>query len=133
MSDDRFKSFTEFWPFYVREHKKAINRKLHFAGTTAALATLATAVLTKRGRVALLAPVFGYGAAWVGHFLFEKNRPATFKYPLWSLRGDFVMYAKMWAGKMDAEVERCTTETVHEASEVPPVNVVVSDDSSVLN
>ncbi|MCA9623738.1 MAG: DUF962 domain-containing protein, partial [Myxococcales bacterium] len=82
MSDDRFKSFTEFWPFYVREHKKAINRKLHFAGTTAALATLATAVLTKRGRVALLAPVFGYGAAWVGHFLFEKNRPATFKYPL---------------------------------------------------
>lgn len=105
MSDD-IASFEEFWPFYVREHAKKTTRWLHFAGTTMALSALATGILTRKARYVLLAPALGYGPAWIGHFLVERNRPATFKYPRWSLQADFVMYAKMWAGTMDAEVER---------------------------
>jgi hypothetical protein len=104
--DERFQSFEEFWPFYVQEHSHPVNRALHFAGTTGVLACLGTALLG-RSRLALLAaPIVGYGFAWLGHFFVEKNRPATFKYPLWSLRADFVMYGKMLTGQMDAELER---------------------------
>jgi len=105
MSDD-FGSFDEFWPFYVHEHSKKTTRWLHFAGTTMALGAAVAGVLTRRARYLLLAPVLGYGPAWVGHFFVERNTPATFEHPLWSLQADFVMYSKMWAGTMDAEVER---------------------------
>ncbi len=104
--EKRIESFDEFWPFYVREHKSKLNRQLHFAGTSLALACLAGAVLGKQRWLLLAAPVVGYGPAWIGHFLIEKNRPATFKHPLWSLQADFVMWGKMLAGTMDAEVER---------------------------
>lgn len=101
-----FKTFEDFWPYYVHEHSSSVNRALHFVGTTGVLACLGTAVLT-RSRLALLtAPLLGYGFAWLGHFYVEKNRPATFKYPLWSLRADFVMYKKMLTGQMPAELER---------------------------
>jgi hypothetical protein len=106
MSDERFQSFEEFWPFYVREHSNKWNRRLHFVGTTCALGLAGAALVTKKRWLLALAPVAGYGAAWVGHFFIEKNRPATFKYPLWSLRGDFKMWAKMVTFKMDAEVEK---------------------------
>lgn len=102
---ERFESFEEFWPFYVREHKKKTTRLLHFGGTSAALACLGAAILTRRPKLAALAPLFGYGPAWISHFFVEKNRPATFRYPLWSLRADFVMFAKMIGGTMDEEVE----------------------------
>ena len=108
MSEQRFQSFEEFWPFYVREHSKKATRALHFIGTTGALACVAAAVVTRRKAFLLAAPVFGYGFAWVSHFFVEGNKPATFKYPAWSLRGDFVMWAKTIAGTMDAEVERAT-------------------------
>jgi hypothetical protein len=103
--EERFQSFEEFWPFYVREHSNPLNRALHFVGTTAALGCLAGAAV---GQWWLLpvAPVVGYGCAWIGHFVVEKNRPATFKYPLWSLRGDFVMWSKMLRGQMSEEVRR---------------------------
>jgi hypothetical protein len=143
MSDDApITSFEEFWPFYVREHADATNRKLHFVGTSLALGALATSLLTRRARVALLAPLFGYGAAWIGHFVFEKNRPATFKHPLWSLKGDFIMYAKTLAGTMDAEVERCAhrsptpTEPPRPSStpsSTPPVNVPIKQGPTVLH
>ncbi len=105
---DRFESFEEFWPHYVREHADPLNRKLHFIGTTGVLAIAAAAAVTRRPKLLLAAPIMGYGFAWVGHFFVEKNRPATFTHPLWSLRGDFVMYFKMLTGQMDAEVAKAT-------------------------
>jgi hypothetical protein len=104
--ETRIATFREFWPFYVREHRKPITRALHFIGSTFVLALVATALVT--GRLWLLAamPVVGYGFAWIGHFGFEKNRPATFKYPVYSFIGDWVMYGKILSGTMRAEVER---------------------------
>jgi hypothetical protein len=99
-------TFDEFWPHYVHAHRNPVNRALHYVGTTAALGTVATAAVTLNPSLLLLAPVAGYGPAWVGHFFFEKNKPATFSNPLWSLRGDFKMYVLALRGKMAAEVER---------------------------
>ena len=103
---DRIESFEEFWPFYVSEHSKPITRWFHFAGTTMALGCVGAAVLTGNPLLLPAALVAGYGPAWISHFFLEKNKPASFKYPLWSFKADFVMYAKMWTGKMAAEVER---------------------------
>ena len=97
---ERIKSFEEFWPFYVAEHRDPTCRKLHFVGTSLAM-MLAANPLTLP-----LAPIAGYGFAWVGHFGFEKNKPASFKYPLWSLRADFTMWRKTVTGQMPAELER---------------------------
>ena len=110
METPRFQSFEEFWPYYVKEHSKKGTRILHFVGTTAALACIAGGLFTKRRWLLALAPIVGYGGAWIGHFGIEKNRPATFKHPLYSLRGDFVMWSKMIRGKMGAEVERIMAE-----------------------
>ena len=106
----RFTTFAEFWPFYVREHTKPITRALHFIGSTAVLALTAMAVVTGRPWLFLALPVAGYGCAWIGHFGFERNKPATFKYPLWSFLGDWVMYGKILSGSMRAEVERAHAE-----------------------
>ncbi len=105
MDDPR--TFSQFWPGYVRAHASPLNRKLHFVGTTAALACVAAAAVTRKRWLLALAPVVGYGPAWFGHFVVEGNRPATFGHPLWSLAADFVMWGKTLAGTMDAEVERC--------------------------
>jgi hypothetical protein len=101
----RLASFEQFWPFYVSQHSRPSTRALHFAGTTMVLGSLAAAVVVAPWWV-VAAPVLGYGPAWVGHFFFEKNRPATFTYPLWSLRGDFRMYRLMLTGRMAPEVDR---------------------------
>ena len=97
-------NFTEFWDFYVSQHMDATCRKLHFIGTAGALGCLAVAPLNPLSLLA--APVFGYGFAWFAHFTFEKNRPATFTYPGWSLAADFVMFKKMLLGQMNGEVQR---------------------------
>lgn len=102
----RFQSYEEFWPFYVREHSNKLNRTLHVIGTSAALGLLLGAAISRKRRFLLMAPIVGYGFAWAGHYLVQKNKPATFKYPLWSLRADLEMLAKTYAGTMDAEVER---------------------------
>lgn len=107
MTEKRYESFEEFWPFYVREHSNKTNRRLHFVGTSLAMGCVATGVLTGRLLPILAAPLAGYGFAWVGHFMIEGNRPATFTYPKWSFIGDFKMWSLMASGKMDAEVERC--------------------------
>lgn len=102
----RFATFEEFWPFYVKAHVNKWNRRLHFAGTTLAVGSAALGVVTLNPSLVLIAPVLGYGPAWIGHFLVEGNRPATFHWPVWSLKADFVMWSKMLDGTMDAEVER---------------------------
>jgi hypothetical protein len=104
----RFASFAEFWPFYVGEHSQPVTRWLHFAGTSCAIVFIAAAVVLGPPWLLLAAPVAAYGFAWIAHFTVERNRPATFTYPLWSLLGDFKMYGLMWAGKMDAEVAKMT-------------------------
>lgn len=97
---ERFQSFAEFYPFYLREHSNRLCRRMHFIGTTLVLLTAVYAVLDRNGWALLLMPVFGYGFAWIGHFFFEKNRPATFTHPLYSLMGDWVMYAQMLRGRV---------------------------------
>jgi hypothetical protein len=103
----RPQSFEEFWPFYVSQHRNKTNRRLHFVGTTIAMGCVAAAPFVPAALIG--APVAGYGFAWVGHFGFEKNKPASWLGPkevLWSLRGDLRMWTKMLTGQMDAEVER---------------------------
>ena len=101
----RLRTYEEFWPYYVSEHGKPATRALHFLGTTLVLATLAAAALGSPWWL-LGAPLAGYGPAWIAHFFVEKNRPATFTYPLWSLRGDFRMYGLILRGRMGPEIER---------------------------
>ncbi|HEY6463487.1 MAG TPA: DUF962 domain-containing protein [Polyangiaceae bacterium] len=103
-------TFEQFWPHYVHAHRNPVNRALHYAGTTAVLGTVATAAVTLNPLWLLASPVVGYGPAWVGHFVFERNKPATFEHPLWSLRGDFRMYFLALRGKMRAEIERVCGE-----------------------
>jgi hypothetical protein len=105
MSQERIKSFEEFWPFYVKQHSKKATRTLHFIGTTAALGCVAWGLVLRRPWIMALAPVAGYGPAWFSHFFIEKNKPATFTYPAWSLYADFIMWSKTIQGTMDAEVE----------------------------
>ncbi len=96
----QFASFSQFYPFYLGEHTDRTCRRLHFAGTSLVIAAVVYALLSRHYAVLWLVPVFGYGFAWVGHFFFEKNRPATFKHPLYSLLGDFVMYKDVWLGNV---------------------------------
>jgi hypothetical protein len=102
----QFSSLDEFWPFYLSQHLNRTNRRLHLAGTTTALVLLAAAAAARDARLACAALFAGYGPAWIGHFFFERNSPATFKYPLLSLRADFRMYACALAGRLDAELAR---------------------------
>jgi hypothetical protein len=93
-------SFREFYAFYLSEHKNRNCRRLHFVGTALVLATLIAALILRDARWLWLAPLFGYGFAWVGHYVFEKNRPATFKHPLYSFIGDWVMFADVLRGRV---------------------------------
>jgi hypothetical protein len=95
-----FTSFSEFYPFYLAEHGNRVCRRLHFIGSSLVIAVVVLALVTGQLRWLWLAPVAGYGFAWIGHYMFEKNRPATFKHPLYSLRGDWVMYGQMLRGKV---------------------------------
>jgi hypothetical protein len=105
------KTFDEFWPFYVLEHSRAGTRLLHACGTLLSTSLLVFLSVTGRWAWLPLVLVVGYGAAWVGHFFVEKNRPATFKHPLWSFAADYKMVALMLAGRMGEEVERARTLT----------------------
>jgi hypothetical protein len=102
----RYSTFDEFWPFYLREHSKPRTRALHYAGTSLVVAIAAFALVTGRWWLLLALPVAGYGFAWVAHFRVEKNRPATFTYPLWSLAADFRMWWLWLTGRIGSELER---------------------------
>lgn len=96
----RFKSFAEFYPFYLSEHADRSCRRLHFAGSTLSLLCVATAAVTLNPWWLLAGLLAGYAFAWIGHFGFEKNKPASFKRPLYSFMGDWAMYRDIWRGKV---------------------------------
>lgn len=99
-SSERFRSFAEFYPYYLQEHSNPVCRRLHYVGSLLVLALLAYVLVTQKWLWLLAVPLLGYGFAWVGHFGFEKNRPATFKYPLYSLMGDWVMLKDAFTGRI---------------------------------
>ena len=96
----QFASYNDFFAFYLREHSKPGTRYMHVCGTVLGLAVLIAAIATGHYWWILLWPVIGYGFAWIGHFGFEKNRPASFKRPLYSFMGDWRMYFDIWTGKI---------------------------------
>lgn len=98
--ETRFQTFKEFYPFYLQEHANSTCRRLHFVGSSIVLLLLAVVMITGELKLLWLLPVVGYGFAWVGHFFFEHNRPATFKYPFFSLMGDWVMFRDMLTGRI---------------------------------
>ena len=106
MPTNRITNFNEFWPFYVREHANALNRQVHFIGSSCGLACLIAGLYTSNWLFIPLGLLIGYGCAWIGHFFIEHNKPASFSHPLWSLRADWKMWALMLVGKMNPEVER---------------------------
>ena len=99
-------TYADFWPYYVDAHRHPMTRTLHFIGTSVAILCLAAAVAGFSPWFLLAAPVIGYGFAWVGHFWVEKNTPATFGHPVWSLMSDFRMFGLMCVGRMGDELKR---------------------------
>jgi hypothetical protein len=95
-----YKSFADFYPFYLSQHGNRVCRFLHFTGLIAVFLVVFYSIYTSDYRLLIFAPIIGYGLAWIGHFFFEKNRPATFKYPLYSLMGDFRMFWDIILGKV---------------------------------
>jgi len=98
--NEMFDTFTAFYPYYLAEHDNLVCRRLHVLGSTLVLLMLVISLWSQNWYLLWLLPVFGYGFAWVGHFFYEKNKPATFKYPLYSLVGDWVMYWQVLTGKI---------------------------------
>ena len=95
-----YNSFAEFYPYYLQEHSNDTCRRLHYVGSLLVLSILGYALFTQQFTLLLALPFAGYGFAWVGHFVFEKNKPATFKYPLYSFMGDWVMLKDAFTGRI---------------------------------
>ena len=95
---ERYRTFQDFYPFYMTEHANPVSRRLHVVGTGLVIVALFAGILANPWFFAA-APVIGYGFAWIGHYVFEKNRPATFKYPLFSLMGDFRLFFETVTGR----------------------------------
>ena len=100
----RSPSYREFWPRYLREHAQPGTRRLHYLGTGAGLLALVYAVATQTWAALMVLPLAGYGMAWLGHGLVERNRPATFTHPLWSLASDYRMFGLWILGRLGAEL-----------------------------
>ena len=99
-SQTRFRSFADFYPFYLSEHANRVSRRLHFTGSSIAIALVIAAIVTQTWWLIAVALVQGYAFAWIGHFFFEHNRPATFKYPGYSFVGDWRMWWDIVSGKI---------------------------------
>jgi len=102
----KYKSFKAFYPFYLSQHSNKTCRLLHIIGTTILLAITITAIYHNKLMLLIFVPITGYGFAWVGHFFFEKNKPATFTYPLWSLASDFKMYFQVLSGTIALDTSK---------------------------
>ena len=100
MSAREFASFDDFYPYYLREHSSRASRRLHVIGTSLAVAVAVAAFVTQEWVLLWGVPLAGYAFAWTGHFFFEKNSPATFRHPLYSLRGDFKMLRDVLSGRL---------------------------------
>ncbi|MGH8353183.1 MAG: Mpo1-like protein [Pseudomonas sp.] len=98
---ERYTRFADFYPYYLQEHSNAVCRRLHYVGSLLVLGILGYALLSQQWLWLLALPLAGYGFAWVGHFVFEKNRPATFQYPLYSFMGDWVMLKDAFTGRIE--------------------------------
>ena len=105
VTEKKYKSFWSFYPYYLTEHGDIKNRTLHFIGTAGLLIILALAIFLQKWWMLALIPVCGYGFAWFGHFFIEKNKPATFTYPLYSLGSDFVMFWHILTGQINKKLE----------------------------
>jgi hypothetical protein len=105
-TEKRFASFAEFYPFYLAEHANPVCRRLHYVGSLLVIACISYALLSGQYVYLWALPFIGYGFAWVGHFFFEHNRPATFKYPLYSFLGDWVMLKDFLTGKDNSQYFR---------------------------
>ena len=103
--EKKYKTFWDFYPYYLTEHSDPVCRATHYIGTTGLFIVAAAAVYFGNAKLLFLLPVVGYGFAWLGHFAFEKNKPATFQYPLYSLGSDFVMYFHFLTGQITQKVE----------------------------
>lgn len=95
----KYTTFREFYPYYLEEHRNSTCRKLHFVGSWLVLVVIGWSIWSRNPWWLLAVPLIGYGFAWVGHFFYEKNRPATFTYPLYSLAGDWVMWKDLLTGR----------------------------------
>jgi hypothetical protein len=117
---EKFPDFESFWPYYLGEHGKPLTRRLHTIGTVAAIGLFGAYALTRKRSLLLGAFVSSYGPAWASHFLIEKNRPATFTYPLWSLRGDLRMFRLTVLGQIDDEIARLAADKAAREAAAPP-------------
>ena len=106
MSEQPIRTYGEFWPYYVNAHRRPMTRRLHFIGTSLAILCIAAVIAGSSLWLLLAAPVIAYAFAWAGHFWMEKNTPATFGHPIWSLVSDFRMFGLMCLGRMTQEVKR---------------------------
>jgi hypothetical protein len=102
----RMKTYEEFWPYYLREHRNPVTRGLHFFGTSLGILMAISLLTSGAGLWVLTAVIPGYAFSWIGHFFVEKNRPATFQYPLWSFVSDFKMLGCLLTGRLGGELER---------------------------
>lgn len=129
----RYQTYKDFWPYYLSEHRKPNTRRLHFLGTASVIAAPILAAAT--GQLWLLAamPLMGYGPAWIGHFGVEKNKPATFTYPLWSLISDFRMFGKWASGGLEKEFKKHGLDYTGKTKRVPIGELIDSKDDKPEN